>query len=103
VSNLLIDRYHRTRLDEGRGEASIKKELLLWSSILDKANLLDPLKRHWPKFRLQASDVGQAISREMLQHLAKVAETNWCWAEVLCMMVLGANAGCGEAKSNGSS
>jgi integrase len=93
IQNYTLDEYVRRRRDEGVGEWSIKKEMFLWKLVLDKANLFEPLRRRWPRLTPKASEIGQALPREQLRHLATTAMSNPEWAQTFFKFVLAANNG----------
>ena len=72
---------------------SINKEILLWSLILKKAKLWRRLEDGYKPLRVRASDIGKAITREQLRHLAEVAATNEAWEAAFYGSCLAANTG----------
>lgn len=75
------------------GAWSINKEVRLWSLILKKAKSWHRLAEDYQPLKTKASDIGQALTREELQHLAKVAERNRDWEASFYGSVLAVNTG----------
>jgi len=93
ISSTDLDNYVTRRLEQGIGNDSINKEVRLWSMILRKAKLWRQLEDDYKPLRVATSDVGQALTREQLQHLAEVAATNPAWEGCFYGSVLAANTG----------
>lgn len=96
----VIDRYVAHRLSGGIGNWSINKEVMLWSMILRKAKLWDRVEDDYKPLKTQASDIGQALTRQELKKLMRVAGGNPDWFVVFYAAVLAANTGLrgGEVK-----
>lgn len=75
------------------GKWSINKEILLWSLILKKAKLWRRLEDDYRPLKTVASDIGQALSREQLRHLAEVSSKRKDWEAAFYGSVLAANTG----------
>jgi integrase len=93
ITNQDLDKYTTERLKEGIGAWSINKEILLWSLILKKAKLWRRLEDDYRPLKTKASDIGQALSREQLRHLAEVAAKRKDWGAAFYGSVLAANTG----------
>ena len=85
VTNTDIDNYVTARLNgytygadgttstrPGIGASSINKEVRLWSMILRKAKLWRRLADDYKPLKTKAANIGKAITREQLRHLAEV-------------------------------
>jgi integrase len=88
-----LDDYVTARLAAGVGAHSINKEIRLWSQILRKAKLWRRLADDYKPLKTKASDIGRALTREQLRHLAEVAATDQDWEAAFYGSVLAANAG----------
>ena len=107
ITNTVLDNYVTARLAgyswqnaDGKevkqalaGAWSINKEVLLWSLILRKAKLWRRLEDDYRPLKVKASDIGRALTREELRHLAEVASTNQEWEAAFYGSVLAANTG----------
>jgi len=82
-----------TRLAAGVGAHSINKEIRLWSQILKKAKLWRRLADDHQPLKTKVSDIGRALTREELRHLAEVAATDQDWEAAFYGSVLAANTG----------
>lgn len=88
-----LDDYVTSRLAAGIGAHSINKEIRLWSQILKKAKLWRHLADDYKPLKTKASDIGRALTREELRHLAEVAATDQDWEAAFYGSVLAANTG----------
>jgi hypothetical protein len=77
----------------GVGAWSINKEILLWSLILKKAKLWRRLEDDYRPLKTKASDIGRALSRDQLRHLAAVASKRKDWEAAFYGSVLAVNTG----------
>jgi integrase len=77
----------------GVAEWSINKEILLWSLILKKAKLWRRLADDYRPLKTKASDIGKAITRDELRHLAEVAAKDTDWEAAFYGSVLASNTG----------
>lgn len=93
ITNKDLDDYVTARLAVPVGAWSINKEIQLWSLILRKAKLWHRLAADYRPLKTKASDIGRALTREQLRHLAQVAETNRDWEAAFYGSTLAANAG----------
>jgi integrase len=93
ITNVALDTYVTQRLAEGIAPWSINKEALTWSMILKKAKLWRRIADDYKPLKTQASDIGRALSREELRHLATIAATDQDWEAAFYGSVLAANAG----------
>jgi integrase len=93
ITNQDLDNYTTKRLEEGIGAWSINKEILLWSLILKKAKLWRRLEDDYGPLKTKASDIGRALSREQLRHLAEIAAKRKDWEAAFYGSVLAANTG----------
>lgn len=93
ITNVELDNYVTTRLAEQIQPWSINKEVLAWSMILKKAKLWRRLADDYKPLKTQVSDIGRALTREELRHLAQVAATDQDWEAGFCGSVLAANTG----------
>jgi hypothetical protein len=79
VTHVELDHYVTNRLVEGIAPGTINKEVLVWSMILKKAKLWRRLEDDYKPLKTKASDIGHALTREELRHLAEVAATDQDW------------------------
>ena len=93
ITNRDLDKYVTARLAVPVGAWSINKEIQLWSLILRKAKLWHRLAEDYRPLKTRVSDIGRALTREQLRHLAEVAETNREWEAAFYGSVLAANTG----------
>lgn len=93
ITNVELDNYVTTRLAEQIQPWSINKEVLAWSMILKKAKLWRRLADDYKPLKTQVSDIGRALTREELRHLAQVAATDQDWEAGFYGSVLAANTG----------
>ena len=93
ITNRDLDEYVTARLAVPVGAWSINKEIQLWSLILTKAKLWHRLAEDYRPLKTRVSDIGRALSREQLCHLAEVAQTNREWEAAFYGSVLAANTG----------
>jgi integrase len=93
IENVSQDNYVTRRLAEEIGAWSINKEILAWSLILKKARLWRKLADDYKPLPVKASDIGQALSQDELNHLAAVAATEQDWEAAFYGSVLAANTG----------
>ena len=93
ITNRDLDEYVTARLAVPVGAWSINKEIQLWSLILKKAKLWHRLAEDYRPLKTRVSDIGRALTREQLRHLADVAETNPEWEAAFYGSVLAANSG----------
>jgi len=93
ISNVLLDNYLTKRLAEEIAPWSINKEILAWSLILKKARLWRRLDDDYKPLPVKASDIGRALTRDELRHLAAVAATEKDWEAAFYGSVLAANTG----------
>lgn len=93
ITNVGFDNYASKRLAEKIAPWTINKELLTWSMILKKAKLWRRIADDYKPLKTQASDIGRALSREELRHLAGIAATDQDWEAAFYGSVLAANAG----------
>src|SRR5215469_964499 len=92
-TNVLIDNYVTSRLSEEIAPWSINKEVLSWSMILKKAKLWHRLSDDYRPLKTKASDIGRALTRDELRHLATTASTDPDWMAAFYGSVLAANTG----------
>jgi integrase len=93
LAHLELDNYVTKRLSEQVASWSINKEILTWAMILKKAKLWRRLADDYKPLKTKVSDIGKALSREELRHLASVAATNKDWEAAFYGSVLAANTG----------
>jgi len=93
IRNIDLDNYVTKRLSEEIAPWSINKEILSWSMILKKAKLWRRIADDYKPLKTKASDVGQALTREQLRHLAEVAATDQDWEAAFYASVLAGNTG----------
>jgi hypothetical protein len=102
ITNVQIDNYTTKRLSEKIAPWTINKEILGWSMILKKAKLWRRLSDDYKPLTTKASDIGRALSREELRHLAGVAATDEDWEAAFYGSVLAVNTGLRGGKSRNS-
>jgi integrase len=88
-----LDNYQTKRLEEGIGTWSINKEVLLWSMILRKAKVWRRLEDNYRPLKTRTSDIGQALTRDQLRHLAEVARQDPAWEAAFLGSLLASNCG----------
>jgi integrase len=93
LTNVQIDNYVTKRLSEEIAPWSINKEVLTWSMILKKAKLWRRLADDYKPLKTKVSDVGRALTRDELRHLAATAATDTDWTAAFYGSVLAANTG----------
>jgi len=93
ITNVELDNYVTKRLSEEVGAWSINKEVLVWSRILKKAKLWRRLADDYQPLKTKVSDIGRALTREELRHLAGIAATDQDWEAAFYGSVLAANTG----------
>ena len=93
ITNQRLDEYVTARLAASIGAWSINREIQIWSQILTKAKLWHRIEADYRPLKTKVSDVGQALTREQLRHLAEVAETNQDWEAAFYGSMLAANTG----------
>jgi len=93
LTNVQIDNYVTKRLAEEIAPWTINKELLTWSMILKKAKLWRRLHDDYKPLPAKASDIGRALTRDELRHLAPIAVTEKDWEAAFYGSVLAANTG----------
>jgi len=93
LMNVQIDNYVTKRLSEEIAPWSINKEVLTWSMILKKAKLWRRLADDYKPLPTKVSDIGRALTRDELRHLATVAITDKDWMAAFYGSVLAANTG----------
>jgi integrase len=93
LSNVQIDNYVTKRLSEAIASWSINKEVLTWSMILKKAKLWRRIADDYKPLPTKASDIGRALTRDELRHLATVSATDVDWMAAFYGSVLAANTG----------
>ena len=93
IDNIRLDNYVTNRLAEGIASWSINKEILTWSMILQKAKLWRRIADDYKPLKTKASDIGRALSRHEMRHLATVAATDVDWEAAFYGSVLAANTG----------
>jgi len=100
ITNIALDNYVTARLEKEIAPWSINKEVLTWSMILKKAKLWGHLADDYTPLKTEVSDIGRALSREELRHLASVATFEVDWMAAFHGSVLAANTGLrgGEVK-----
>ena len=93
ITNVDLDNYTTARLGDEIAPWSINKEVLTWAMILKKAKLWRRIAEDYKPLKTQASDIGRALSRDELRHLAAIASTDEDWEAAFYGSVLAANAG----------
>ena len=93
IVNVELDNYVTKRLAEEIAPWSINKEILAWSMILKKARLWRRLEDDYKPLKTKVSDIGRALTREELRHLAEVAATDQDWEAAFYGSVLAASTG----------
>jgi len=93
ITSVALDNYVTKRLAEGIAPWSINKEVLTWSMILKKGKLWRRLEDDYKPLKTKVSDIGRALSRDELRHLAAVAATDKDWEAAFYGSVLAANTG----------
>lgn len=91
--NVELDNYVTARLSEEIAPWSINKEVLTWSMILKKAKLWRRLADDYKPLKTKVSDIGRALARDELRHLAAIAATDQDWEAAFYGSVLAANTG----------
>jgi len=93
MTNVKLDNYVTKRLSEEIAPWSINKEVLAWSMILKKAKLWRRLADDYKTLKTKVSDIGRALTRDELRHLAEIAATDRDWEAAFYGSVLAANTG----------
>jgi len=93
IANVSLDNYVTRRLSEEIAPWSINKEILTWSMVLKKAKLWRRLADDYKPLKTKASDIGRALTRDELRHLAATASTDPDWMAAFYGSVLAANTG----------
>jgi integrase len=93
ITNVELDNYTTKRLSEEIAPWTINKEILGWSMILKKGKLWRRLADDYRPLKTKVSDIGRALSRDELRHLADVAATDKDWEAAFYGSVLAANTG----------
>jgi integrase len=93
LTNVQIDNYVTKRLSEEVAAWTINKEVLTWSMILKKAKLWHRFGDDYKPLKTKASDIGRALTRDELRHLASTAATDTDWMAAFYGSVLAANTG----------
>jgi integrase len=93
ITNVALDTYVTKRLAEEIAPWSINKEILAWSLILKKARLWRRLDDDYKPLPVKVSDIGRALTREELRHLATIAVSEKDWEAAFYGSVLAANTG----------
>jgi len=93
IDNVSLDNYVTRRLSEEIAPWSINKEILTWSMVLKKAKLWRRLADDYKPLKTKASDIGRALTRDELRHLAATASTDPDWMAAFYGSVLAANTG----------
>jgi integrase len=93
IANVELDNYVTKRLSEEIAPWSINKEILVWSMILKKARLWRRLADDYKPLKTKISDIGRALTRDELRHLAEVAVTDQDWEAAFYGSVLAASTG----------
>ena len=89
-----LDNYVTARLATGVSAHSVNKEVRLWSQILSKAKLWRRrFADDYRPLKTKISDIGRALSRNELRHLAEVASSDVDWEAAFYGSVLAANTG----------
>jgi integrase len=83
----------KRRKRPGVGAHTINKEIELWGQILTKAKLWRRLEEDYRPLKTVASDIGRALTREQLRHLAEVASRRKDWEAAFYGSVLAVNTG----------
>jgi hypothetical protein len=93
ITHVELDNYVTKRLAEKIAPWSINKEVLTWSMILRKAKLWRRLAEDYKPLKTKFSDIGRALTREELRHLAATAATDTDWEAAFYGSVLAGNTG----------
>jgi integrase len=93
ITHVEVDNYVTKRLAEEIASWTINKEVLTWSMILKKAELWRRLADDYKPLQTKASDIGRALTREELRHLAAIAATDPDWSAAFYGSVLAVNTG----------
>jgi len=93
ITNVDLDNYVTKRLAEEIAPWSMNKEIMAWSMILKKARLWRRLEDDYKPLKTKVSDIGRALTREELRHLAEVAATDQDWEAAFYGSVLAASTG----------
>ena len=93
ITNVELDNYITKRLADGLAPWTINKEVLTWSMILKKAKLWRRFADDYKPLKTKTSDIGRALTREELRHLAAVAATDLDWEAAFYGSVLAGNTG----------
>ena len=93
ITNVELDNYVTKRLSEEIAPWSINKEILTWGMILKKAKLWRRLEEDYKPLKTKVSDIGRALTRDELRHLAAIAVTDLDWEAAFYGSVLAANTG----------
>lgn len=93
ITNVELDNYVTKRLSEEIAPWTINKEVLTWSMILKKAKLWRRLGDDYKPLKTKASDIGRALTRDELRHLAATAAQDADWMAAFYGSVLAANTG----------
>jgi len=93
IANVELDNYVTKRLAEEIAPWSINKEILAWSMIMKKAHLWRRLEDDYKPLKTKVSDIGRALTREELRHLAEVAAMDQDWEAAFYGSVLAASTG----------
>jgi integrase len=93
ITSVELDNYVTKRLSEDIAPWSINKEILTWSMILKKAKLWRRLADDYKPLKTKVSDIGRALTRDELRHLAAVAATDQDWEAAFYGSVLAASTG----------
>jgi integrase len=93
ITNVELDNYVTKRLSVEIAPWSINKEVLTWSMVLKKAKLWRRLTDDYTPLKTKVSDIGRALTREELRHLAEIAATDQDWEAAFYGSVLAANTG----------
>jgi integrase len=93
ITNVELDNYVTKRLSEEIAPWSINKEVLTWTMILKKARLWRRLADDYKPLKTKVSDIGRALTRNELRHLATIAVSDLDWEAAFYGSVLAANTG----------
>jgi integrase len=93
ITSVELDNYITKRLAEQIAPWSINKEVGAWSMILKKARLWRRLEDDYKPLKTKVSDIGRALTRDELRHLATIAITDLDWEAAFYGSVLAANTG----------
>ncbi len=93
ITSVELDNYVTKRLSEEIAPWSINKEVLTWSMILKKAKLWRRLADDYKPLKTKVSDIGRALTRDELRHLAAIAVTDLDWEAAFYGSVLAGNTG----------